>query len=197
VQDDLTAIAYILDRSGSMQSLASDAIGGFNSFLAGQKEEEGRAIFTLVLFDHEYLVAHKNMDIQQVPDLDERTYIPRGSTALLDAIGRTIDDLGTHLAGLPEAQRPGKIIVAIYTDGLENASTDYSDERIAKLIKQQQEVYNWEFLFLAANQDAVATARKMAIPASQAVNFAPTPQGVRASHALLNERVKQSRKRQS
>jgi hypothetical protein len=194
VQSDLAEIAYVLDRSGSMQSLASDAIGGFNSFLSSQKEVEGRANFTLVLFDHEYLVIHKSVDIRQVPDLDARTYVPRGQTALLDAVGRTIDDLGAHLAALPEAQRPAKVIVAIFTDGLENASTDYTTERLADMIKHQQEKYNWEFLFLAANQDAIASAAKIAIPAAQAMNFAASPTGVRESQQMLNQRITQSRK---
>ena len=193
MQSDLTEIAYVLDRSGSMQSLASDAIGGFNAFLHSQKQVEGRANFTLVLFDHEYLVVHKNVDIRNVPDLDERTYVPRGNTALLDAVGRTIDDLGAHLASLSEAQRPDKVIVAIFTDGLENASRVYTTERLAASIQHQQEKYNWEFLFLAANQDAIASAAKLAIPASQAMNFAASPQGVRASQVMLGERVTRSR----
>src|SRR5688572_18528307 len=100
-----------------MQTLVSDAIGGFNSFLSSQQQFEGRANFTLVLFDHEYLVVHKSMDIRQVPPLDARTFVPRGQTALLDAVGRTIDDLGSHLATIPEAQRPAKVIIAIFTDG--------------------------------------------------------------------------------
>ena len=193
MQSDLTEIAYVLDRSGSMQSLASDAIGGFNAFLQGQKQVPGRANFTLVLFDHEYLVVHKNVDLQRVPDLDARTYVPRGNTALLDAVGRTIDDLGAHLAALPEDQRPAKVIVAIFTDGLENASRVYTTERLAASIQHQQEKYSWEFLFLAANQDAIATAAKLAIPAPQAMNFTASPQGVRESQVMLNKRMTQSR----
>jgi hypothetical protein len=193
MQNDLTEIAYVLDRSGSMSSLTSDAIGGFNSFLDSQKQLEGRANFTLVLFDHEYLVVHKSVDIHNVPDLDARTYVPRGSTALLDAVGRTIDDVGSHLASLPESQRPAKVIVAIFTDGLENASSDYSRERVASMIKHQQEIYSWEFLFLAANQDAIATAASIAIPAAQAMNFVASPTGVRDSQVRLAERVTKSR----
>jgi hypothetical protein len=193
MQHDLTEIAYVLDRSGSMSSLTSDAIGGFNSFLESQKQLEGRANFTLVLFDHEYLVVHKSVDIRNVPDLDARTYVPRGSTALLDAVGRTIDDVGSHLASQPEDKRPAKVIVAIFTDGLENASSDYTTERVASMIKHQQEKYGWEFLFLAANQDAIATAAKMAIPAAQAMNFVASPAGVRESQQKLAERVTMSR----
>jgi hypothetical protein len=193
MQHDLTEIAYVLDRSGSMQSLVTDAIGGFNAFLDAQKKVPGRANFTLALFDHEYQLVHSGVDIQQVPDLDEQTYVPRGTTALLDAVGRTIDDLGARLARTPEDQRPGKVIVAIFTDGLENASRVYTTERLSESIKHQQEKYNWEFLFLAANQDAIASAAKIAIPASQAMNFAATPAGVRQSQEQLSMRVMKSR----
>lgn len=193
MQNDLSEIAYVLDRSGSMQNLASDAIGGFNAFINSQKQVEGHANFTLVLFDHEYLVIHKSIDIQQVPDLDARTYVPRGQTALLDAVGRTIDDLGTNLAAKPEVERPAKVIVAIFTDGLENASKDYTHERLAQMIKHQQEKYSWEFLFLAANQDAVASAAKLAIPATGAFNFVASPTGVRQSQDMLNQRITKSR----
>jgi hypothetical protein len=193
VQTDLTEIAYVLDRSGSMQSLASDAIGGFNAFLSDQKQLPGRANFTLVLFDHEYLVLHRSVDIRHVPELDDKSYVPRGNTALLDAVGRTIDDLGAHLARTPEHLRPAKVMIAIFTDGLENSSRVYTTDRLAASIQHQQEKYSWEFLFLAANQDAIASAAKFAIPAAQAMNFAATPAGVRASNFELNERVKKFR----
>jgi hypothetical protein len=197
VQNDLTEIAYVLDRSGSMQTLASDAIGGFNSFLSSQQQLEGHANFTLVLFDQEYLVVHKSVDIRQVPPLDAQTYVPRGQTALLDAVGRTIDDVGAHLTRLSEARRPAKVIIAIFTDGLENASRVYTTERLAASIKHQQEKYNWEFLFLAANQDAIATASTIAIPAAQAMNFAASPIGVRESQDMLSKRVTASRQAKS
>jgi hypothetical protein len=193
MQTDLTEIAYVLDRSGSMASLASDAIGGFNSFLSSQKQLPGRANFTLVLFDHEYLVPHKGVDIQRVPELNEQSYVPRGQTALLDAVGRTIDELGARLAAMPEAQRPAKVIVAIFTDGFENASRVYTTERLAASIKHQQEKYNWEFLFLAANQDAIATAAQIAIPAAQAMTVPASPVGVRQANFMINERVTKSR----
>jgi hypothetical protein len=193
MQTDLTEIAYVLDRSGSMQSLAADAIGGFNAFLSDQKQLPGRANFTLVLFDHEYLVLHRNVDIRQVPELDNKSYVPRGNTALLDAVGRTIDDLGTYLARTPEQLRPAKVMVAIFTDGLENSSRVYTTDRLAASIQHQQEKYNWEFLFLAANQDAIASAAKIGIPGGQAVNFTASPLGVQDVHQQLNQRVRKFR----
>ena len=196
MQSDLTYIVYILDRSGSMQSLAGDAIGGFNSFLASQQHQPGRADFMLVLFDHEYLVPVPRTDIDKVQPLDAQTYVPRGQTALLDAVGRTIDDVGRELAAMPEERRPGKVLVAIFTDGLENASRVYTHDRIAEMIRHQQEKYSWEFLFLAANQDAVASAAKMAIPAANAMNVPASPAGMRESQARLSEAITSRRQKQ-
>lgn len=197
MQADLTDIAYVLDRSGSMDPLASDAIGGFNAFLKKQQELEGRAHFTLVLFDHEYLLVHNNVDIRQVPPLDHETYVPRGNTAMLDAIGRTIEEVGARLANTSENERPSKVIIAIFTDGLENSSHLYTHERIAAMIQHQQEKYGWEFLFLAANQDAVASAQKIAIPAANAINFTASPVGVRNSQEMLNRSITERRQRKS
>ena len=197
MQTDLTEIAYVLDRSGSMESLASDAIGGFNAFLSSQQELEGRANFTLILFDHEYLSVHNSVDIRQVPPLDAKTYVPRGNTALLDAIGRTIDEVGRRLEQTSEKERPGKVIIAIFTDGLENSSRVYTNEMLAGKIQHQQERYDWEFLFLAANQDAIASAKKLSIPAANAMNVAATPAGIRQSQQMLNESITQRRQRPS
>jgi len=193
MRPDLTEIAFVLDRSGSMNSIAGDAIGGFNSFLAQQQAEPGEAHLTLVLFDHEYLVAQDNVDIHSVPPLDTRTYVPRGMTALLDAIGRTIDAIGTRLANTPEDQRPGKVIVAILTDGMENASRDYDNRRVADMISHQQEKYAWEFIFLAANQDAIATAQTLSIQAKDAIAFDATGQGVRMAMARVSEETTKRR----
>jgi hypothetical protein len=195
MRPDLTEIAFVLDRSGSMNPIADDAIGGFNTFLTEQQALTGQARLTLVLFDHEYMVTHNNVDIRAVPPLDAKTYTPRGMTALLDAVGRTIDDIGTRLAATPEAERPAKVIVAILTDGQENASRDYTFARVADKIKHQQEKYSWEFLFLAANQDAIAAAGALAIQPKDAIAFQATPQGVRDAHMLINDRVALSRSR--
>ncbi len=193
MKTDLTEIAYIMDRSGSMQSLASDAIGGYNSFLADQQSHPGQASWTLILFDHEYQVVHQSVDIRLIRPLDNKTYIPRGTTALLDAMGRTIDDLGARLAATPEPERPGKVIVTIMTDGLENASHDYTRERIASMIRHQREKYSWEFIFQAANQDAITTAAALSIDAKDAFNFAATPQGIRDAHSQMSAEIKRRR----
>lgn len=191
---DLVDISCVVDRSGSMHSIATDAIGGFNTFLDSQKSEPGRARFTLVLFDHEYRVIHSGVDIQSVPQLNRSTYQPRGSTALLDAIGRTIDDVGKRLAATPEADRPHKVIVAILTDGMENASTDYDFRKVASMIEHQRDAYAWEFLFLAANQDAIAAAGKLSISAADAVSFDATADGVREAYQVMSANVSARRR---
>jgi hypothetical protein len=195
MNEHLAEITCVVDRSGSMASIAPDAIGGFNTFLESQKAEPGSARLTLVLFDHEYMVVHESADIQSVPPLDENTFVPRGTTALLDALGRTIDDLGKRLAATPEEDRPGKVIVAILTDGMENASQVYSYEKIAAMITHQRDVYKWDFVFLAANQDAIAEAGKLAIGADASFAFKATGQGVRHAFTTMGSRVSESRRR--
>ncbi len=192
---DLSEIACIIDCSGSMQSIRSDAIGGFNAFLEEQKKHPGSARLTLILFDHEYERVHDAVDIKHVAPLSEATYTPRGTTALLDAIGRTIDDVGKRLAETTEEERPGTVIVAILTDGMENASSDYTRARVAEMIKHQQEKYGWEFVFLAANQDAIQEAQKLSISAKDAMNFAPTGGGVKVAYAKMSREVSDRRSR--
>jgi uncharacterized protein YegL len=191
---NLTEIVCIIDRSGSMESIRTDAIGGFNAFLAEQQKLPGDAKLTLVLFDHEYILHLDGVPLQDVQPLDETTYVPRGTTALLDAIGRTVDDVGKRLGATPEDERPGKVIVVILTDGLENASRDYTHERVRALITHQSEKYSWEFVFLAANQDAIAAAGQIAIQPQNAVAFAATPAGVQGVLQEASARVTESRR---
>jgi hypothetical protein len=186
---NLTEIACVIDRSGSMSSIAADAIGGFNTFLDGQKRLPGQARLTLVLFNENYTAVCESADIQSIAPLDNTTYVPAGTTALLDAVGRTIDDLGARLAAVPEPERPAKVIFAILTDGMENASRKYSLQDISDRIRHQGETYSWEFVFLAANQDAIATASRISIRSDAATNFAPTSEGVRYACADMGRRV--------
>lgn len=192
---NLTEIVCILDRSGSMESLRADAIEGVNAFIAQQQKLPGEARLTVVLFDHEYILFLDGIPLNEAPLFDSATYVPRGTTALLDAVGRTIDDVGKRLSQTPEERRPGKVIVAILTDGLENASTDYTYERVAQMIQHQREKYNWEFIFLAANQDAIASAARISIEAQATVSFTASPAGVREAYTELGERVAEARRR--
>ena len=178
---DLTEIVCVIDRSGSMRTMCAEAIGGFNHFLEEQKRLPGKAQLTLVQFDHLYEVMHASKPISDVPPLNSNTYVPRGTTALLDAVGRTVDDVGARLSGLPEAQRPSKIIILIITDGCENASHDYSAQRVREMITHQRETYSWEFVFLGANVDAFAEAAKLGI--QHAATYAASGPGTSQAYA--------------
>ena len=185
----LTEIAFILDRSGSMAAMTEPAIAGFNQFLRDQQRADGDARLTLVLFDNEYLVPCASLPVAEVVELDTTTFVPRGSTALLDAIGRTIDELGARLAGIPEKDRPGQVVVAVMTDGEENASHRFSLKTIAEKIRHQQEHYAWQFLFLGANQDAIATAVRMGIAAKDSASYSHDSTGYKSSSKAMSRKL--------
>lgn len=179
MKDSLTHIRFVLDRSGSMAAIREATIAGFNEFIEGQKAGPGECTMTLHLFDTDnpYEIVFDQKPVQEVPRLTLETFVPRGATPLHDAIGRSIDTLGKQLKKMPEGERPGKIVVAIMTDGLENSSQLYRAPKIAEMIKHQREVYKWEFLFLGANQDACMTGEALNIPAINAVSYAATATG--------------------
>lgn len=179
-------IICIIDRSGSMNVIVDDAIGGFNTFLNEQKLVEGEASLTFVQFDTEYEVIHENRPLNDVPELTTETYKPRGGTALLDAVGKTIDDVGKRLSNTEEKNRPDKVIVAILTDGAENSSNKYTLEGVKSRIKHQKEKYQWEFIFLAANQDAFAAGANLGIAAVDTFAFAATGTGIRKGYANMS-----------
>jgi len=186
MNNNLTELVFILDRSGSMQNLTSETIGGFNSLVEKQKHD-GNAYLTTVLFDDAYELLHDHIDIHQVPTLTERDYYARGCTALLDAVGRTIDTVGHRLSQTPEQERPGKVIFTITTDGFENASQEYSLARIKEMITHQRTVYKWEFVFLGANIDAPKTARTLGIPQRMAKTYAASPSGCRSTYTVMDK----------
>ncbi|MGI8891128.1 MAG: vWA domain-containing protein [Chthoniobacterales bacterium] len=188
-----TEIAFVLDRSGSMQSCREATIDGFNYFLREQQALGGLAKLTLVLFDDEYLVPFRSLPVPEILPFDRETYVPRGSTALLDAIGQTIDDLGARLAALDETARPAQVIVAILTDGLENASTKFTWKQVSQRIKQQTAHYQWTFLFLGGNQDAIATAGQLSIAARNAATYAADDAGLRSLSPSLSRKVRSLR----
>lgn len=191
---NLTEIACILDRSGSMESIREDAIGGFNAFLDTQRKQPGDARLTLVLFDNEYLVPEAGTPLAQVKPLDSTSYVPRGSTALYDAIGRTINELGARLASTPEGDRPAKVIMAILTDGAENASTEFTGQMISDMISRQSAAYAWEFVFLAANQDAVTAAKAIGIQKQDAFHFMADKAGMAMAMCHLADEVVRRRR---
>lgn len=183
-------IATIIDESGSMSSIATDAIGGFNQFLKEQKEHPGEAKFTLVTFDTNYNIVYDGIDISEISELDSSSYRPGGATALHDAIGVTIKNIGTRLSETPEDERPEKVIISILTDGHENASKEFNRDQINEIITEQKEKYNWEFIFLAANQDAIAAGTSMGIDANMSLNYAATGDGVKSAYSNLSSTVR-------
>jgi len=181
---NLTEIVAILDRSGSMHCLTADTIGGFNAFLAEQKKAPGRAKLTLVQFDDQYQIDHDGVDIQSVPDLNRTTYQPRGSTALLDAVGKTIVTVGERLAKTPEEQRPGQVIFLVITDGQENASKEFRDPaKIAEMVRHQTENYQWTFSFMGGGNAAFAQAAHLGFASNQTYLYPATSDGTHAVYA--------------
>jgi hypothetical protein len=168
---NFTSINIILDRSGSMKKLASDTIGGFNQFLSDQKKVEGEAIFTLATFANDYTLVHDNTPLKHVADLTIETYQPAGYTALLDAIGRTINATGAKLATMAEEERPSQVLFVIMTDGEENSSEEFTRDAIFSMISHQKEKYNWLFTFIGASQEAIKGAQSYGIGASNAVLY--------------------------
>ena len=191
---NLTEIICVTDRSGSMASIMSDAIGGFNCFLKDQQENKtDRCLFTFAQFDSEYEIIHDCIPIEDVPPLTKETYIPRASTALLDAIGRTIASVGERLSRTAENERPGAVIVVILTDGLENASSEYNRQRVKEMIETQTEKFSWEFIYLAANQNAIAEAQTYGIAMKNAANFSHNSNGVNDIYDNLSKGISNDR----
>lgn len=194
MRENLTEIVFILDRSGSMSGLESDTIGGFNSMIAKQQKEEGEAIVSTVLFDDETDVIHDRVAIGDVKKLTEEDYYVRGCTALLDAVGGAIHHIGNVHKYAREEDRPAKTLFVITTDGLENASRHYSFKDVKRLIKRQQEKYNWEFLFLGANIDAIEVAGNMGISRDRAANYNCDEVGTALNYQVLEAAVTRVRK---
>ena len=182
-------LVLIIDESGSMNSIKEDAIGGFNSFLDEQKNIDREANVTFALFDHRYRLVHNGKDIQQVEALTGASYQPSGMTALLDAIGRTVDRVGERLDALEASEKPENVIVFILTDGLENASSDYSRDRIREMIEHQESKYGWEFIYGGANQDAFTEAGGMGIKSENTFNFESSGEGTRNAYINSSQMV--------
>lgn len=180
---NLTEIVCVLDRSGSMVNIRADMEGAFNTFIVGQREVPGECAVTLVRFDDQYESVYQAMPIQHVPPLQ---IVPRNSTALFDAVGRAISDVGARLAATPEHDRPGRVVFIIITDGQENASREFSRERVFNMITHQREKYQWQFMFMGADQDAYAAAGQMGIAAGAVMSTQSTPKSARASFSAAN-----------
>jgi uncharacterized protein YegL len=191
-----TELVFILDRSGSMSGLEADTIGGYNAMLAKQKNEEGEATVTTVLFNHDIDLLHDRIKIKGIAPITEQEYEVGGTTALLDAIGSTIHKIGNVQKRTSEEERAGKVLFVITTDGMENASREYDYGKIKAMIEHQKVKYDWEFIFLGANIDAVATASKFGIQEDYAVTYHADSEGTQVNFQALNEAVTSFRKGQ-
>lgn len=165
-----TELVFILDRSGSMSGLESDTIGGFNAMIEKQKKESGKCFITTVLFNHELFTLHDRVDLHQTEPLTDRDYTVCGCTALIDAIGATVNKIADVHRYIRPEDVPAKTMFVITTDGLENASKEYSSDKVKKMIEEKKEL-GWEFLFIGANIDAVETAKHFGIAEDRAVNY--------------------------
>ena len=184
-------LVFILDRSGSMGGLESDTIGGYNSMLSKQKKEKtGKVSVTTVLFDDQYELLYNQVPIEKVSPMTEEEYYVRGSTALLDAIGKTVMQVK---ANQDKKEIKDKVLFVIITDGMENASREYRADQIKKLIEERKEKNNWEFLFLGANIDAIGAAQNLGIDSSRAVRFKSDKKGTAKNYEVLNEAIKEIR----
>ena len=197
MNDKLTEIVFILDRSGSMAGLEDDTIGGFNAFVEKQKKEEGEALLSAVLFSDESAVLYDRADIRKVEPMSERQYQVGGGTALLDAIGGAVRHIRNVHRYAREEDRPGRTVFVITTDGMENASRSFSYAEVQRMVKHEQEKYGWEFLFLGANMDAIAAARSFGIREDRAVRYKRDSAGTALNYDVVCEAVTSVRKRRT
>lgn len=190
--DKLTEMIFILDRSGSMCHLVGDTIGGFNSLIMAQREEDFKSQtqtkVTTVLFDDQYEVLHDAVDIQDLKDLDKSQYFTRGATALLDAVGKCLSDVSTRLQNTPDNEKPGHTIVTIITDGHENSSVEYNKNKIQEMIKLHEDEYKWLFNFLGANIDAFSEGGEMGLGIAACSNFQASAKGMAANFMAVRSR---------
>jgi hypothetical protein len=191
LKTDDVHIAVILDRTGSMQDIRDDTIGGFNAFLKHQKAEPGKATLTLVQFDSQdpYEVVHQFRPLAEVPELTRETFVPRASTPLLDAMGRGINDLEESLDKLPAKTRPARVIMVVITDGQENASREFTKGQVEKMIKAKQKKDDWQFVFLSADLAAIGDALKSGVHAASAMSFDKTARGTASAWHSTSARI--------
>lgn len=184
-----TELVFILDRSGSMCGLEHDTIGGYNAMLEKQKKEPGEAAVTTVLFDDRYELLHNRLPLRDVAPISERDYFVRGNTALLDAIGRTIHQVAGAQRHAAPYQREGRVLFVITTDGHENASREFTHAQVRHMVEEQKRRYGWEFLFLGANIDAIASAARFGISEDRAANYHADGAGTRLNYEVVSQAV--------
>jgi len=189
MKKNLTELVFILDRSGSMEGLEKDTIGGFNSLIQRQKAAEGEALVSAVLFSSRSEVLYDRAEIQSIPPMTEEQYFTQGGTALLDAIGGAIHHIGNVHKYIREEDRPEHTLMIITTDGMENASRKYGSDEVKRMIEKRKKEDGWEFLFLGANIDAVETAEAFGIDEERAVNYHSDSEGTRLNYQVLSDAI--------
>ena len=193
MKKNLTEMVFILDKSGSMAGLEADTIGGFNSMIERQKQAEGEALVSTVLFSNNSTVIHDRVDVRKVEPMTDRQYFVGGGTALIDAIGGAIHHIASVHKYAREEDRPEHTVFVITTDGMENASHRYSSDEVKAMVRKEKEQFGWEFLFLGANIDAVETAARFGIGRDRAVNFHSDSRGQTLNYKVVSEAVCQVR----
>jgi len=189
MQKNLTELVFILDRSGSMGGLESDTIGGFNSMLKKQQAQDGECRITTILFDGEYEVLHDRLDLKAVCPITENEYFVRGNTALLDAVGKTINKINNAQRQSKPEYQADKVLFVITTDGMENASREFNYSQIKSMIEKQKNDNNWEFIFLGANIDAVDVANRFGIAKNRAQNFHNDSEGIELNYSSVSDAI--------
>ncbi|MDW0117464.1 hypothetical protein QTL97_11000 [Sporosarcina thermotolerans] len=185
----LTELIFILDRSGSMSGLEADTIGGYNAMLQKQKKGQGEAVITTVLFDDSYEILHDRVNLRTVEPMTDDEYFVRGTTALLDAVGKTILQISNAQKLAAEEERAENILFVITTDGMENASREFNYEKVRNMIEHQKNKFGWEFLFLGANIDAIATANLFGIEEDRATNYYADSDGTQLNYDVISETI--------
>ena len=193
MKTNLTELVFILDRSGSMGGLESDTIGGFNSMLKKQQAETGECRITTVLFDDTYEVLHDRIDIKAVSTISGREYFVRGCTALLDAVGKTIKKINKVQKNTADEYRAEKVLFVITTDGMENASREFTYDKIKSMVERQKKKHKWEFIFLGANIDAIDVANRFGIAKDRTQNFHNDSEGIALNYSVMSDTIAEYR----
>ncbi|WP_033543768.1 vWA domain-containing protein [Planococcus sp. CAU13] len=189
MKNETTELVFILDKSGSMAGLEKDTIGGFNAFIQKQRGLPGDVRVTTVLFNHAYVLLHDRISLEGVSPLTEDDYEVGGTTALLDAIGSTVQKISNAQKGTMEEQRADKVMFVITTDGMENSSCEYTYKKIHEMIAAKKSTSGWEFIFLGANIDAVATAKQFGVAEDFAVEYHADEEGTQLNYQVLSKAV--------
>lgn len=193
-KEGFTSINVIIDRSSSMSHLTAETISNFNKFLAEQKAEPGEATFTLCTFSTDHTLVHDCLALNLVPELNNETYVARGSTALYDALGDTINAVGARLAAMPEEERPSKVIFLIITDGEENSSRRFTNAQVKSMVSHQRDKYKWEFVFMGANIDSIAAGASIGVSVQNTFNYISDSTGTKQLYSEISSNMRSYRR---